>query len=153
MMSMQPPKTPNTTRMGFSLCNRIFMPPQVVRTGVPCTSTVVKVVRHLSRLHKHIEFHRTTQHRETIREEITEEAQEALSHLQGTQEATGHLEAMQEAGDFQDHHQEEKGRKEAVDRHLRVMGLGKEGQEAHRRIRNDGFHRQRSTLAVQAAPA
>ena len=91
--------------------------------------------------------------REEIREETTEEAQEALSHLQGNQEATGHLEAMQGAGDFQDHHQEEKGRKEAVDRHLRVMVLGKEGQEAHLRIRNDGFHRQRSTPAVQAAPA
>ena len=164
-MSMQPPKTPNTMRMDFSLCNRIFMPPQVVRNGVPCTSTVVKVVRHLNRVHKLITFHRTTQHRETIppctppigreeiREEITEEAQEALSHMQGTQEATGHLEAMQEAGDFQDPHQEEKGRKEAVDHHLRVMVLGKEGQEAHHRIRSDGFHRQLLTQAVQEAPA
>ena len=116
-------------------------------------------------MHKHIKFHRTTQHREMIppciprvgqqeiREEITEEAQEALSHLQGTQEATGHLEAMQEAGDFQDLHQEEKGRKEAVDSHLQVMVLGKEGQEAHLRIRSVGSHRQRSTPAVQAAPA
>ena len=134
------------------------MLPQVVRHGVPCTSIVVKVVRHPSRMHKHIKFHRTTQHREMIppciplmgpqeiREEITEKAQEALSHLQGTQEATGHLEVMQEAGDFQDLHQEEKGRKE-------VMVLGKEGQEAHLRIRNVGSHRQLSTPAVQAAPA